>query len=261
MPIGSVVLVEPAFPINLGAAFRLAANLGVPRVALVRPGLSPDNPEVRKWACGAFDHLTIEQHEDLADAITQQTSVVGTASARGRDNLPTLTPREVVNALARRGADSTAVVFGNETRGLGRSDLDRCDMVLTIPTEASFPVLNLTQAMAVVLGYLHVELGNVPPTAPEPACHAEVEQLTSHLQRALLQIGFLDPVNPHRIIRKLRRLLGRAGASANEVAILHGICRQMMWAAGQRDDGRWGAVPPDADPVEDDESGGSDDLS
>jgi tRNA C32,U32 (ribose-2'-O)-methylase TrmJ len=50
----------------------------------------------------------------------------------------------------------------------------------------------------------------------------------------LLAIGFLDPKSPQRILRKLRRLFGRAGVTGNEVRILRGICRQMEWAAGRR---------------------------
>lgn len=260
MSIGTVVLVEPAFPINLGSALRLAANFGVRRIGLVRPGLAPGHAEVRKWACGALEHLIVEEFSDLGEATADQTTVIATASARGRDNLPTVTPREAVQAISSRGQGGTAVVFGNETRGLSRSDLDRCDVVLTIPTEPAFPVLNLAQAMAITLGYLHIELRERPPTAPQPAPHAAVEQLMAHLERALLAIGFLDPVNPHRIVRKLRRLLGRAGASDNEIAILHGICRQMMWASGQRDDGRWKQVPRtdgahDVCPRSDDDTG------
>ena len=228
---------EPAFPINLGAALRLAANFGVPRVVLVRPLISPDASEVRQWACGAYAHLQIDQVQMLAQATEHAETVIGTASGRGRDSLPTLSPNEVVAAVAQRGHEGSVLVFGNETRGLSRADLDLCDMVLSIPTRNEFPVLNLTQAMAITLSYLYLQLDPQPPTAPEPAPHDDVEKLMGHLRRALLEIGFLDPVNPDRIIRKLRRLLGRAGPSSNEVSILHGICRQMLWAARREDRG------------------------
>jgi len=127
----------------------------------------------------------------------------------------------------------TALVFGNETRGLSRKDLDRCDLVVRIPTAADFPVLNITQAIAILLAYLSIELERPTPSGPKPASQESVEGLMSHLRRSLLSVGFLDPVNPQRTLRKLRRLLGRAGVTDNEVAILHGICRQMEWAVKQ----------------------------
>ena len=56
----------------------------------------------------------------------------------------------------------------------------------------------------------------------------------SHLRDSLLTIGFLDPQSPQRILRKLRRLFGRAGITDNEIKVLRGICRQMEWAAGAK---------------------------
>jgi tRNA/rRNA methyltransferase len=136
-----------------------------------------------------------------------------------------------VRRLAARPQDRVALVFGNETRGLSRSDLDRSDFVVRIPTVDAFPVLNLTQSIAILLSYFHLELRPSDDDLPVPAAHTEVEALMDHLKDSLSDIGFLDQDNPDRILRKLRRLLGRAGATENEVAILRGMCRQIQWAA------------------------------
>ncbi len=211
----------------------MAANFAVPRVVLVRPRPTPADPEVRAWACGAEAYLEIVRCDTLQEALAGATTVVGTASGRGRDNLPVLGPSQLVQRLEQRSGPIT-LVFGNETRGLSREALDSCDLVLRIPTNPEFPVLNLVQAMGISLAFLARDLSHTPlPDAEEPAGHAAVEALMAHMERALLAIGFLDPVNPRRILRKLRRLLGRAGATPKEITILHGICRQMLWAASR----------------------------
>ncbi len=237
MPCDAVILVRPSSPGNLGSVLRVAANFGVPRVELVEPGPDPGDPEVGRWACGAERHLEIRVHPDLEAAAAPYHTLVGTASGRGRDNLPVVPPRDAVAWLSRRDPRGLALVFGNETRGLSREDLDRCDLVVRVPTNPEFPVLNLTQSVAILLAYLSMELAPPPPGLPEPAPEASVAALMDHLQEALLEIGFLDPANPQRILRKIRRLLGRAGATPNEVAILHGMCRQMIWAARHRPGG------------------------
>lgn len=230
----AMILVETSAPGNLGAAMRAAANFGVQKLHLVQPGVEHDGEEVLRWACGAADLLKITVHESLNEAAAPYSTVIGTASARGRSNLPVILPPELVRQLERRALHATALVFGNETRGLSRADLDRCDLVVRIPTDPAFPVLNLAQSIAILLGYLAIELPSPKAASTNLASHQAVEALMRHMEEALLRIGFLDPVNPTRILRKLRRLLGRAAVTSEEVTILHGICRQTLWASADR---------------------------
>jgi TrmH family RNA methyltransferase len=234
MPVAALILVETSLAGNLGSSIRVAANFGVERIELVRPGVDPSDPEVDRWACGGVGRICIRCHATFADAAARYRTVVASASGRGRRNQPLITPREAVMELCRRGASGAALAFGNETRGLRREDIDRCDLVVRVPTVPDFPVLNLTQAIAIVLGYLGAELSIPEETGPVPASQRRVDDLMAHLHRSLSAIGFLDPSSPERILRKLRRLFGRAGISDNEVAILRGICRQMEWAARTR---------------------------
>lgn len=231
MAIPALILVEPTHAGNLGAAMRVAANFGVARLELVRPLLTPDDAEVQAWACGAGEHLEIRVWDDFDKAVSGYRTLAATASGRGRDNLPVLTPDEAVAQLEARGLADAALVFGNETRGLRRRHLDRADLVIRIPTVAAFPVLNLTQAVAVLLGHVSLRLTPSEPSAPRPAPTDVVDGMMDHLDAALSEIGFADPGNPDRILRKLRRLFGRAGITDNEVKIVRGICRQMRWAA------------------------------
>jgi TrmH family RNA methyltransferase len=231
MPVSAVILVEPAVPGNLGAAIRVAANFGVSRIELVRPLVELDDPEILRWACGGLERLEIRRWQSLSEAASEYRTLVASASGRGRENQPLVGPREALSELERRGLTETALVFGNETSGLRRDDLDRCDLVVRVPTVAGFPVLNLTQSIAIVLGYLSIEADPDAVEGPVPASSDRIEDLMQHLHEALSAIGFLDPLSPHRTLRKLRRLFGRAGITDNEVAILRGICRQMLWAA------------------------------
>ena len=239
MSLACLILVETSNAGNLGAAMRVAANFAVPRLELVRCGVDPQDPEVLSWACGGEQHLQVAHHDHLTHAAASYRTLVGTASARGRDCQPTNTPDEAVEKICARGLGSTALVFGNESRGLSRQDLDHCDLTLRVTTNPDFPVLNVTQAVAILLSYISLQVELLAPTGPEPAAQEQVNGLMDHLQSSLAGIGFLDPVNPNRILRKLRRLFGRAGITKNEVEILRGICRQMEWAARTGPLDRW----------------------
>jgi tRNA/rRNA methyltransferase len=231
MPLGRIILVETSSAGNLGAAMRVAANFGVPRLDLVRPQVDPGGAEVLSWACGAGDHLDVLRHDSLPEALDGVRTSIATASGRGRDNQPLSTPDEAADVMVARGTNAAALVFGNETSGLCRDDLDRCDCVVRIPTRPEFPVLNLTQSIAILLAHLSMHDAPPPPTAPEPAPASHTEGFLQQAEKVLVGIGFLDPQNPQRILRKMRRIIGRAGLTENEVAILRGICRQVEWAA------------------------------
>lgn len=251
MPFASVVLVEPSMPGNLGSAMRVAANFGVPRLDLVRPAVVPTNDEVVSWSCGAGEHLDIRIWDEFEAAVADYRTLAATASGRGRDNLPVLTPSEASTHLRQRGLSDAAMVFGNETRGLRRRHLDRADLVIRIPTSPAFSVVNLTQSVAILLGFFALDVTPPPPSAPEPAIISEVDGLMDHLGLALSDIGFADPGNPERIQRKLRRLFGRAGITANEVKIVRGMCRQMRWAAKTDPEIVANARPDRSEPAED----------
>jgi len=234
MSVAAVILVETSLTGNLGAAMRVAANFGVHRLELVRPAVRAEEDEVKQWACGADQRIDCRVWQDFGEATAHYHTLAASASGRGRTNLPVVTPREAAPILAERGLGEAALVFGNETRGLSREHLDRCDFVIRVPTDPSFPVLNLAQAVAIVVSTVHMEPTTQVSSAPVPAALEDVDGLMAHLRTSLLTIGYLDPNSPQRILRKLRRLFGRAGITDNEVKILRGICRQMEWAARAR---------------------------
>ena len=246
MPVGGLILITPSLAGNIGAAMRVAANFGVRRLELVKPAVTADDPDVRRWACGAGERIECRTWESLHSAAGNYRTLAASASGRGRQNLPVLTPTEAAPTLIERGLEDVALVFGNETRGLCRGDIDRCDLVIRIPTDPEFPVLNLAQAVAILVSTIRTADETAVPSTLEPAPQDAVDGLMGHLEQSLFTIGFLDPQSPQRILRQLRRFFGRAAITASEVKILRGICRQMEWAAGARP-GRFTRGEPDSD--------------
>ena len=49
----------------------------------------------------------------------------------------------------------------------------------------------------------------------------------THLEQALVEIEFLDPDNPKKLMPRLRRLFARAKLETEEVNILRGIATQL----------------------------------
>jgi tRNA/rRNA methyltransferase len=71
---------------------------------------------------------------------------------------------------------------------------------------------------------------NTPQPEAKPvelATHDEAEGFYSHLEQTLIDIGFLDPAQPKRLMLRLRRLFTRAGLQKEEVNILRGILKSI----------------------------------
>jgi tRNA/rRNA methyltransferase len=59
---------------------------------------------------------------------------------------------------------------------------------------------------------------------------AAVQGTLAHWQQVLVDIGFLDPAAPKKLVPRLQQLLNRAELQADEVHILRGIARAVAQA-------------------------------
>ncbi len=127
-----------------------------------------------------------------------------------------------------------SLVFGPESSGLTRAEMDLCHALVHVPTDPAQPSLNLAQAVLLLAYELRLAALDRPASRvgdPEGRAPAgDVEQAVSDLRGALLEIGYLDPANPDHVLTELRRLIARAGPSPREVVLLRGLARQVGWA-------------------------------
>ena len=137
-----------------------------------------------------------------------------------------------------------AFLFGSERFGMRNDDVYRCHVALSIPTNPQFGSLNLGAAIQVIAYEWRLALGAWPVQAATGAAEAadarQVAGLLAHWEQALVEVGFLDPAAPKKLMPRLNQLFNRAGLAQEEVHILRGIARAMgLTAARARQ-----AVPP-----------------
>lgn len=221
-----VVLVETSHPGNLGAAARAMKTMGLSRLYLVSPRCTIDD-EARARASGALDVLESAVHcQTLAEAL-DGTALAAACTSRRRDlPHPAYTPRQAApQLLSQAAAAPVAVVFGSETYGLSNEQLMQCRWLINIPANPDYMSLNLAAAVQVLAYELRCTLADavIPLPGFDAARHEEVEALLAELERTLVQIGFLDPAHPKRLMPRLRRFFARAGLEKEEVSIWRGI--------------------------------------
>ncbi|HSC94491.1 MAG TPA: RNA methyltransferase [Burkholderiales bacterium] len=226
------VLCETAHPGNIGAAARALKTMGLGELHLVAPGRFPD-PQAEWLASGATDVLRRARvHPTLDDALAGSALTVA-CTARPREiAVPMLGARDAaarVVDVAR--SQPAALVFGNETFGLTGLEVARCQLLATIPANPEYGSLNVAAAVQIFAYELRLAaLGPVPQRgkAHIRATHEELERFFQHLERAMIEHGFLNPEHPKKLMPRLRRLFNRAELEREEVNILRGVIKALV---------------------------------
>jgi len=243
MPSLTVVLVRPQNASNLGSIARAAKNFGVSRITIVEPGVAVDD-DSHRLAAGSDDVLAgVVRCASLAEAVAGHQAVVATSSLRGRGRLRAVSLAGLPDLLAEiPESGSAALLFGPEPSGLTEEEIARGTCVLRLPTGEEFPTMNLSHAVALVLGTLRArdesereERAGARPADPndprDPLAPAEeVEAAVAHWDRALDAIDFYDTGHRDRSLRDWRRLIAARPLTMREVAILRGVANRILVA-------------------------------
>ena len=219
--------------------YAIRSYYGLQRLDLVAPQRYPSE-EATSRASGADDLLAQARiHSTLDEALHGCRLVVGTSARARTVSWPVLAPHEAASRLieeARRG--EVALVFGREQSGLSNSELDRCQFLVHIPTNPDYSSLNLGAAVQVLSYELHLawQGGRLEiPEAERDLATAEMMQgFHEHLTRALDKVGFTDPDQSDKLLRRLRRLFQRARPDKDEINILRGILSAMEGRKSKR---------------------------
>lgn len=227
------ILIGTSHPGNVGATARAMKVMGFSELVLVRPRFDDVlvQEETVAMASGAADILVRARIVGtLAEALDDVTFAVATAMTPRDFGPPTITPREGLASLA--GAEpihKVGFVFGSERHGMANEDVYRCHAVMSIPTHPAYGSLNLAQAVQVLAYEWRQALGGFSVEARTPdadlASGHAVQGTLEHWQQALVDIGFLDPAAPKKLMPRLNQLLNRAQLREEEIHILRGIAK------------------------------------
>ncbi len=229
-----IILVEPAGALNIGSVARVMKNMGLEKLVLVNPQCDRLSEDARLMAVHAADILEQAQEvPTLPEALKGCHRAIAT-TARMRSLEGHLeTPREALPWLI-FPEQPTALIFGREDRGLSNEELNQAHRFLSIPANPDYSVLNLAQSVAVCAYELYQH--QYQPVNPNPennliktASLEKVEAYYQHLEKTLLNIGYLYPHTVNARMEKIRRLYQRAQLTEDEVALLRGILGQIDW--------------------------------
>lgn len=245
-----VVLVEPQDDINIGNAIRACKNFGIVELRLVNPA-SADPARIAISAPRADDVIaSMRRFETVDEALADCVFVAGMTARRRRASWTVTEPRGAAAAAAEAASRGrVALVFGREDSGLPNAVLDRCTVVVTVPTNPDYSSINLGQAVLLMAWEMFRVMTDQPidrlehgvsttatPRATgragrgkyEPADLGRLEYMFARAEEALEAIEFFKSGNNAHIMRAVRAVFLRAGLDRREAALWHGIFTEII---------------------------------
>jgi tRNA/rRNA methyltransferase/tRNA (cytidine32/uridine32-2'-O)-methyltransferase len=230
-----VVLDQPQDLVNIAHVVRAMKNFAFRDLRLVQPR-EYDAYRVEGIAHQTADVLArVRTFTSLGEALADCVHIVG-LTARGRTAKRNVQrPREAAAEITDLAEDGpVALLFGREDKGLSNEALDRCHRVVTIPSEASYPSLNLGHAAVIMLYELALARGagtqpfKAPRRTAEPAAAEDLERLFEDVARALATIDFFKTRNAEGIMRTMRELAHRTPLDLREVKLLRAMAIEVV---------------------------------
>ena len=237
-----VVLVEPAGPINIGSVARLCENFGVNELRLVSPKCDYLAQEAKKMSVKGLKILEkAKVYRDLNSALSDCSRIIATCGRKEHGEIPLHSNEDALSWAFKSDRNETiALVFGREDRGLSNEELLKANKVISLNTSKTYPSLNLSHAVAIVLHQFNqlneYDLIKRHTKTSYPASLIKLEDCINDAGSLLLDIGFLMKHTYKAKMTKIKQLLLRAEIKDDEVALIRGIISQARWKIKNKND-------------------------
>jgi len=222
MPEIRIVLVGPKFEGNVGAVARSMANFDFGELYLTDPcEIGEDAYRRAKHGADVLENaVTVKTLDEAVEDcfLVAGTSGIITKGDRNYTRVP-VPVREFAQHISGY-SEKIAVVFGREDIGLFQEELNKCDLLINVPTSETYPVLNLSHAATLVM-YELFQFGNIV-RRPEPAERKEKEYLFSFFNDLLEAVDYPEHRRNDTSVM-FRRMMGRSIPTKYEYNTIMGI--------------------------------------
>lgn len=228
----SVILVEPSKPQNVGHIARVMMNFGFSNLIIINPQIDLSDPEIKIVARHAESIINQAQlATDLRDIREKISFMIGTTARIGSDyNLKrvAISPERLLKEDF--CYNTLAIVFGREQYGLSNEEIKICDLLVTLPTHLSYPVMNISHAAAIILYFLSHKLQETNRESFEgrpkhrEASYKERQLLTSYFEQLIKTTGY-HPEKHTVALQAFSNVISRGYVTGRELTTLMGVLK------------------------------------
>ncbi len=240
-----IVLVRTAHPGNLGAAARAMLNFGFSELRLLEPQceITEEARDRAKFAGSVLDDSSTYTNWD--ECMEDVGLIIGTSGKREvgvKTSFRHFLSLEQATVKAMEHGGRVALVFGGEGVGLTTPELDRCDLLTTIPTWEGYPICNLSHAVALVLYEMNRTTNVIPAENPlDGGTRSTLERSILELSESLSMEGTKSRMTQQTLKRTILRGLPSddeaqqlIGAFVEATTAMQKVSDDEDWQRGRR---------------------------
>jgi len=222
----NIILVGIEGGINYGLICRLAENFNINDIRLVNPRLTDEEYDLAEiFASNARDRIKKSKVFDHIDDAIKDLDIIFATSAKasymnGSFRRRFITPEEAVK-LAYEHSKNIGIVFGRESTGLTNEEIDKCDLLINIPTSEKYRALNITHSVAIILYEFYKQSTKFERKSPRYLRSMIVEYFRE-LSRAI----FSDEAYSERAYHAFKNIINRALPDTHELKIVMNVIRK-----------------------------------
>ena len=221
-----VVLVGIEGRINLGFILRLARNFSVDEIVLVQPRAELEHEETQRFAAHGWEWKNrVRVSESLEEALREYEVSICTSAKVGQRSDVLRHPIMPWEIKERVGTPrSLALVFGRESTGLTREEIAKCDLLLHIPGNPDYPVLNLSHAVAIVL-YEVWKQYKMKGEVVEVARKEDIDMFLKAWEKISLSV--VDEERARKSVLAMKRIIHKARPTLGEIRLVNLIIKRV----------------------------------
>lgn len=230
-----VVFVECETPGNIGFLARTMANFGLKNLVLINPP-KLTNEAYYQATHGKYIVENAKIYKTLDEFYQSQRidfKVASTGMAGGSYNLARipLKPEELGKSL--NVSNKIAILFGREGDGLTNKEINDSDICVSIPTDPTYPIMNISHAAAIIFYELFKNKHDFSVKGIEESTALEKEYLVKDMEDLINSLDIPDHKKKNGL-KTFNNIISRAFITGREAHTFKGILRRLKIKIGEQ---------------------------
>lgn len=223
-----IVFVECETPGNIGFLARTMANFGLKNLVLINPPTL--TPEAYYQAThGKYiveNALIYPSLDEFYRSKRIDFKIASTGVAGGSYNLSRIPLRPEQLSKSININNKIAILFGREGDGLSNKEIEDCDICVSIPTDPTYPILNISHAAAIIFYELFKNKHEFPVEGLEESTSLEKEYLIKDMEGMINSLDIPDHKKKNGL-KVFKNIINRAFITGREAHTFKGILRRL----------------------------------